>query len=34
VTFFDTADVYNGGESEMLTGRILGKLLEREEFVI
>jgi Predicted oxidoreductases (related to aryl-alcohol dehydrogenases) len=34
VTFFDTADVYNGGESEVLTGRILGKLLEREEFVL
>ena len=27
VTFFDTADVYNGGESEVLTGRILRKLL-------
>jgi aryl-alcohol dehydrogenase-like predicted oxidoreductase len=34
VTFFDTADVYNGGESEVLTGRILGKLLSREEFVV
>ena len=34
VTFFDTADVYNGGESEVLTGRILGKLLSREEFVL
>jgi 1-deoxyxylulose-5-phosphate synthase len=34
ITFFDTADVYNGGESEVLTGRMLGKLLKREEFVL
>jgi aryl-alcohol dehydrogenase-like predicted oxidoreductase len=34
VTFFDTADVYNGGESEVLTGRILGKLFTREEYVL
>jgi aryl-alcohol dehydrogenase-like predicted oxidoreductase len=34
ITFFDTADVYNGGQSEMLTGRLLGKLLTREEVVI
>jgi 1-deoxyxylulose-5-phosphate synthase len=34
VTFFDTADVYNGGESEVITGRVLGKLLSREELVI
>jgi aryl-alcohol dehydrogenase-like predicted oxidoreductase len=34
VTFFDTADVYNGGESEILTGRILRKLLTREEYVV
>ena len=34
VTFFDTADVYNGGESEVITGRVLGKLLGREEFVL
>ena len=34
ITFFDTADVYNGGESEVITGRILGKLLTREEFVL
>ena len=31
VTFFDTADVYNGGQSEVLTGRILRKLFSREE---
>src|SRR5437763_7372284 len=34
ITFFDTADVYNGGQSEVLTGRILRKLLTREEYVI
>jgi aryl-alcohol dehydrogenase-like predicted oxidoreductase len=35
VTFFDTADVYNGGESEVLSGRILGKLFAtREEYVL
>jgi 1-deoxyxylulose-5-phosphate synthase len=34
VTFFDTADVYNGGESEILTGHVLRKLLGREEIVL
>jgi aryl-alcohol dehydrogenase-like predicted oxidoreductase len=34
ITFFDTADVYNGGESEAVTGRVLRKLLSREEFVL
>ena len=34
ITFFDTADVYNGGDSEVLTGRLLGRLLQREEFVL
>jgi aryl-alcohol dehydrogenase-like predicted oxidoreductase len=34
VTFFDTADVYNGGESEVVTGRVLSKLLSREEYVL
>jgi 1-deoxyxylulose-5-phosphate synthase len=35
ITFFDTADVYNGGESEVLTGRLLPKLFEmREEYVV
>jgi 1-deoxyxylulose-5-phosphate synthase len=34
VTFFDTADVYNGGESEVLTGRILRDELAREEYVV
>jgi aryl-alcohol dehydrogenase-like predicted oxidoreductase len=35
ITFFDTADAYNGGESERLTGRLLSKLFGmREEFVL
>src|SRR3954471_12012391 len=34
ITFFDTADVYNGGESEVITGRILGRLVQREEYVL
>ena len=35
VTFFDTADVYNGGESEIVTGRLLKKLFGmREEYVL
>jgi len=35
INFFDTADVYNGGESEILTGRLLGKLWgTREEYVV
>ncbi|MGI8887206.1 MAG: aldo/keto reductase [Gaiellaceae bacterium] len=35
ITFFDTADVYNGGESEVVTGRILRQLFgTREEYVL
>jgi aryl-alcohol dehydrogenase-like predicted oxidoreductase len=35
VIFFDTADVYNGGESEVVTGRLLRKLFAlREEYVV
>ena len=35
IIFFDTADVYNGGQSEILTGRILRKLFgTREEYVV
>jgi aryl-alcohol dehydrogenase-like predicted oxidoreductase len=34
VTFFDTADTYSGGASEVATGRILSKLLTRDELVI
>src|ERR1041385_7163166 len=35
ITFFDTADVYNGGASEAATGRLLRKLFGmREEYVV
>src|SRR6201997_2964000 len=35
ITFFDTADVYNGGQSEVVTGRLLDKLFGmREEYVL
>jgi 1-deoxyxylulose-5-phosphate synthase len=34
ITFYDTADVYNGGQSEIVTGRLLAKLLTREEVVV
>jgi 1-deoxyxylulose-5-phosphate synthase len=35
ITFFDTADVYNGGQSEVLTGRLLRDLFGmREEYVV
>jgi aryl-alcohol dehydrogenase-like predicted oxidoreductase len=35
INFYDTADVYNGGESEVLTGRLLRKLFGmREEYVL
>src|SRR5215213_4726849 len=35
VIFFDTADVYNGGQSEVITGRVLRKLFgTREEYVV
>jgi aryl-alcohol dehydrogenase-like predicted oxidoreductase len=35
ITFFDTADVYNGGQSEVITGRVLRKLFDtREEYVV
>jgi 1-deoxyxylulose-5-phosphate synthase len=34
VTFFDTADVYSAGASEVATGRLLAKLLTREEVVV
>ena len=35
ITFFDTADVYNGGHSEVITGRLLRKLFGiREEYVV
>ena len=35
ITFFDTADAYNGGQSEVITGRVLRKLFGmREEYVL
>jgi aryl-alcohol dehydrogenase-like predicted oxidoreductase len=35
ITFFDTADVYNAGASEVVTGRLLGRLFGmREEYVL
>jgi aryl-alcohol dehydrogenase-like predicted oxidoreductase len=35
ITFFDTADVYNDGQSEVITGRLLRKLFGmREEYVV
>jgi len=34
VTFFDTADTYSQGASEIATGRLLSKLLTREEIVL
>jgi aryl-alcohol dehydrogenase-like predicted oxidoreductase len=35
ITFFDTADVYNAGRSEIITGRLLPRLFGmREEYVV
>jgi aryl-alcohol dehydrogenase-like predicted oxidoreductase len=34
VTFFDTADVYSAGASEVATGRLLGKLFRRDDVVV
>ena len=34
VTFFDTADTYSNGASEVATGRLVGKMLTRDEVVI
>jgi 1-deoxyxylulose-5-phosphate synthase len=35
IVFFDTADVYNGGQSEVVTGRLLKQLFAtREEYVV
>src|SRR4029450_6123580 len=31
ITFFDTADVYNGGQSEVVTGHLLPKLFGMRE---
>jgi 1-deoxyxylulose-5-phosphate synthase len=34
VTFFDTADVYSAGASEVATGRLLGKMFRRDDVVV
>ena len=35
VNFFDTADVYSGGASEQITGRLLGRLFsDRDDYVL
>jgi aryl-alcohol dehydrogenase-like predicted oxidoreductase len=34
ITFFDTADVYSGGASEVATGRLLPKFLDRDQYVL
>jgi 1-deoxyxylulose-5-phosphate synthase len=34
VTFFDTADAYSGGASEVATGRLLAKIFSRDDVVV
>ncbi|MBC7954785.1 MAG: aldo/keto reductase, partial [Cytophagales bacterium] len=34
INFFDTADTYSGGESEVLTGKFLAEFCKRDEVVI
>src|SRR5580658_8387310 len=34
VTFFDTADTYSGGASEVATGKLVSKYLSRDEMVV
>src|ERR1700761_6291232 len=34
VTFYDTADTYSGGASEVATGKLLGQLFDRDEVVV
>ncbi|CAG1012095.1 pyridoxine 4-dehydrogenase [Burkholderiaceae bacterium] len=34
INFFDTADMYSGGESEVLTGKFLREFTQRDEVVI
>ncbi len=34
ITFFDTADTYSHGNSEIVTGRLLPKFLRRDEMVV
>jgi 1-deoxyxylulose-5-phosphate synthase len=34
ITFFDTADTYSAGASELATGRLLGRLLPRDQAIV
>lgn len=34
INFFDTADMYSGGESEVLTGKFLREFCQRDEVVL
>jgi 1-deoxyxylulose-5-phosphate synthase len=34
ITFYDTADTYSAGASEVTTGRLLGKLFSRDDMVV
>jgi 1-deoxyxylulose-5-phosphate synthase len=34
ITFYDTADAYSGGASEVATGRLLPKFFGRDEMVV
>src|SRR5499426_1522343 len=34
ITFFDTADVYSAGASEVATGRLLSKYFSRDQVVV
>ncbi len=34
INFYDTADTYSGGASEIATGRLLGRLFSRDEVVV
>jgi aryl-alcohol dehydrogenase-like predicted oxidoreductase len=34
ITFYDTADVYSGGASEVATGRLLPKFFQRDQVVV
>ena len=34
ITFFDTADTYSNGASEVATGRLLSRMLSRDEMVV
>jgi 1-deoxyxylulose-5-phosphate synthase len=34
ITFFDTADVYSAGASEVATGRLVGKMFRRDDVVV